>query len=310
MFIQQFQIEDTRQQATVITIQSSSRSKRSPVQSLRSVQVFKTARFQSFHRFAPLQSFLSFKAFYRCASFAGLRQFKSSKVQAFKDGFEWELARFGNSRNVERSVNRALTPRNSQAQLRIQGHKKRSYSDPEIGQIKILRLYFVYDVTTVINPLIHQGQLAGAIIQGLGFALYEEMAIEQGRVTVSHLGDYKFFCGRDIPPLVTSLVQSTVGPGSFSAKAVAEAGISVVAPAIANAVYDATGVRIAQLPITSEKLIKGLTSSGWRRKSTSIHRWTRGWCCRSKSTVERFSRPKVGLLDEKSFVCLTGLFSF
>ena len=117
----------------------------------------------------------------------------------------------------------------------------------ETGQISVIRLYFVYDVTTVINPLIHQGQLEGAIVQGLGYALCEEMGIEDGRVTVSSLGDYKIYCVRDVPPLVTSFVTSTVGPGPFSTKAVGEAGISIVAPAIANAIYDATGVRITQL---------------------------------------------------------------
>ena len=81
---------------------------------------------------------------------------------------------------------------------------------------------------------------------------------------VSSLGDYKIFGVPDIPLLVTSFVRLTVGPGPFSAKAVAEAGISIVAPAIANAVYDATEVRITQLPITPEKLFAGPTNSGFR----------------------------------------------
>ena len=138
--------------------------------------------------------------------------------------------------------------------------------DPETGQISVIRLYFVYDITTVINPLIHQGQLEGAIVQGLGYALCEEMGIEDGRVMVSSLGDYKIFCVRDVPPLITSFVTSTVGPGPFSTKAVGEAGISIVAPAIANAVYDATGVRITQLPITPDKIVKGLASRGFRTR--------------------------------------------
>ena len=142
--------------------------------------------------------------------------------------------------------------------------------DPETGEVSVTRLYFVYDVTTVINPRIHQGQLEGALIQGLGYALCEEIGIEEGRVTVSNLSDYKVCCVRDIPPLVTSLVKSTVGPGPFSAKAVAEAGISIVAPAIANAVYNATGVRITQLPITAEKLRKELTSSGFDTKANVV----------------------------------------
>jgi CO/xanthine dehydrogenase Mo-binding subunit len=150
----------------------------------------------------------------------------------------------------------------------FKGEKSAAYSfqalaadvavDRETGEIRVSRLYFVYDVTTVVNPLIHQGQLEGAIVQGLGYALCEEMGIDDGRVMVSGLSDYKIYCVRDIPPLVTSFVTSTVGPGPFSTKAVGEAGISIVAPAIANAVYDATGVRITQLPITPEKVIKGL----------------------------------------------------
>jgi CO/xanthine dehydrogenase Mo-binding subunit len=89
------------------------------------------------------------------------------------------------------------------------------------------------------------------------------MGIEDGRVMVSSLGDYKIVCVRDVPPLITSFVTSTAGPGPFSTKAVGEAGISIVAPAIANAVYDATGVRITQLPITPDKIVKGLASSGF-----------------------------------------------
>ena len=130
--------------------------------------------------------------------------------------------------------------------------------DAETGEITILDLYFVYDVTKVINPLIHQGQLEGALTQGLGYALCEDMGIEDGRVAVNNLGEYKICCVRDVPTLVTSLVTSSVGPGPFSAKAVAEAGIGIVAPAVANAVYNATGVRISELPITAEKVISGL----------------------------------------------------
>jgi CO/xanthine dehydrogenase Mo-binding subunit len=142
--------------------------------------------------------------------------------------------------------------------------------DPDTGQVSVTRLYFVYDVSTVINPLIHQGQLEGAIVQGLGYALCEEMGMEHGRVMVSSLGDYKIRCVRDIPPLVTAFVTSTVGPGPFSTKAVGEAGISIVAPAISNAVYHATGVRITQLPITAEKIMGGLASGEFRtRKSKS-----------------------------------------
>jgi CO/xanthine dehydrogenase Mo-binding subunit len=113
-------------------------------------------------------------------------------------------------------------------------------------------------VTKVINPLIHQGQIDGAVMQGIGHSLIENLASEEGRVLTLSLGDYKIPTIRDIPHLVTSLVQADEGPGPFGAKAVAEAAIGIVAPAIANAVYKATGVRIKDLPITSEKVLKGL----------------------------------------------------
>jgi CO/xanthine dehydrogenase Mo-binding subunit len=130
--------------------------------------------------------------------------------------------------------------------------------DAETGAVQVLKLYFTYDVTKVINPVIHQGQIDGAIVQGLGFSLMEEMAVDEGRVLTLSLGDYKLPNIKDVPPLLTSLVEATEGPGPFGVKAVAEAGISIVAPAIANAVYNATGVRITDLPVTAEKILAGL----------------------------------------------------
>ncbi len=130
--------------------------------------------------------------------------------------------------------------------------------DAETGAARVAKLYFTYDVTKVINPVIHQGQIDGAIVQGLGYSLMEEMAVDEGRVLTLSLGDYKIPNIKDVPPLVTSLVQAKKGPGPFGVKAVAEAGISIVAPAIANAVYNATGVRITELPVTAEKILAGL----------------------------------------------------
>jgi carbon-monoxide dehydrogenase large subunit len=140
--------------------------------------------------------------------------------------------------------------------------------DAETGAVRVLRLYFTYDVTKVINPVIHQGQIDGAIVQGLGFSLMEEMALEEGRILTLSLGDYKIPNIKDVPPLRTSLVEAKEGPGPFGAKAVAEAGISIVAPAIANAVYNATGVRIMDLPLTAEKVLAGLA----RRSATQLDR--------------------------------------
>lgn len=149
------------------------------------------------------------------------------------------------------------------------GHKPDVYSfqaavvdvevDRETGAVDLKHLYFVYDVGTVINPLIHQGQIEGGIVQGLGYALTEELKLDDGHITTVTLGDYKLPNIADKVPLTTSLVQAKAGPGPFGAKCVAEAGISVVAPAVANAVYNATGVRIKELPVTAEKILNGLS---------------------------------------------------
>ena len=154
------------------------------------------------------------------------------------------------------------------------GHKPDVYSfqavvvdvevDPESGKVQLKHVHFVYDVGTIINPLIHQGQIEGGIVQGLGYALTEEIQLDEGRVTTATLGDYKIRSIADNVPLTTSLVQAGVGPGPFGTKSVAEAGISIIAPAVANAVYNATGVRITDLPITAEKILRGLR---WHSKA-------------------------------------------
>lgn len=142
--------------------------------------------------------------------------------------------------------------------------------DRDTGQIELKKVYFVLDVGTIINPLIHQGQIEGGFVQGLGYTLTEEMLLDEGRVTTLSMGEYKIPSIRDIPRLITSLVRCEEGPGPFGAKAVGQVAISLVAPAMANAVYDATGVRITQLPITPEKIIKGLTSGGLRTRAKQI----------------------------------------
>jgi CO/xanthine dehydrogenase Mo-binding subunit len=128
--------------------------------------------------------------------------------------------------------------------------------DKATGQVHVERLYYVIDATKIINPLIFHGHIHGGVVQGLGFSLTEHLSTEDGRVTALSLGDYKLPTIRDIPELSTAIVKTNQGPGPFGAKAVGEAGISLVAPAIANAVADATGLRIKEAPITAEKIFR------------------------------------------------------
>ena len=162
------------------------------------------------------------------------------------------------------------------ASLRARGHSKparpETYTyqsvvadvavDKATGQIKIEKLYYVIDATKIINPLIFHGHIHGGLIQGLGFSLTEHLQTEDGRVTALSLNDYKLPTIRDIPQLSTAIVKANEGPGPFGAKAVGEAGISLVAPAIANAIADATGIRITEAPITAEKILHA-----WQRRS-------------------------------------------
>ena len=126
--------------------------------------------------------------------------------------------------------------------------------DPETGQIRLLDVVTAHDVGTIINPLGHQGQIDGGLLQGVGFGLLEELRIEEGQVSTLNLGDYKLPNIRDIPPLTTVLVEEELGPAPFHGKAIGESSITPTGAAIANAVYDAVGVRFHDLPINAEKV--------------------------------------------------------
>jgi xanthine dehydrogenase molybdenum-binding subunit len=130
--------------------------------------------------------------------------------------------------------------------------------DRESGEVRVLKLVSAHDVGTILNPLTHQGQIEGGVIQGFGFALTEDLKPEQGRITALNLGDLKLPTIQDVPHLKTVLVQEPAGSVPFNGKSIGEHSISPVAPAIANAVFDAVGVRITDLPISAEKVYFGL----------------------------------------------------
>jgi CO/xanthine dehydrogenase Mo-binding subunit len=130
--------------------------------------------------------------------------------------------------------------------------------DVSTGQVILRKLDTIHDVATILNPVGHQGQIDGGIIQGVGYGLMEELAMEEGRVITANLGEYKIPNIQDVPPLKTTLVHSHEGASPFQSKEIGESAISQVAPAIANAVFDAVGVRIKELPITAEKVFRAL----------------------------------------------------
>jgi CO/xanthine dehydrogenase Mo-binding subunit len=134
--------------------------------------------------------------------------------------------------------------------------------DPDTGEVKLLNFTTAHDVGQIINPISHQGQIEGGIMQGLGYALTEDLRLEDGRVTTLSFGEYKLPTMRDIPPLKTLLLESEHGVGPYHTRGIGESPCTPVAPAIANAVADAIGVRIRSLPITSEKVFQALQERG------------------------------------------------
>jgi xanthine dehydrogenase molybdenum-binding subunit len=134
--------------------------------------------------------------------------------------------------------------------------------DIETGQVKLLRFTTAHDVGQVINPVGHQGQINGGVIQGIGYALMEHLPVEDGNVMALTFGDYKFPSAQDIPELQTVLVESDSGVGPYAIKGIGENPIVPVAAAIANAIEDAVGVRIRDLPITAEKVYWALEAKG------------------------------------------------
>ncbi len=130
--------------------------------------------------------------------------------------------------------------------------------DPETGQVKLRKYISAHNTGTVLNPLMHQGQIDGGTVMGIGYALMEHLVIEGGKVATTHFGEFKIPTIMDIPPLKTAVTEIPKGPGPYSSMAIGETANIPVAAAIANAVQDAVGVRIMELPITAEKVFKAL----------------------------------------------------
>ena len=130
--------------------------------------------------------------------------------------------------------------------------------DPETGEITVNKLITVHDIGAILNPLNHQGQVEGGIIQGLGYALMEELELEDGHISTLSFGDYKIPTSADVPVMETVLIQGNAGPAPYESKGIGESSNIPVAGAIANAVFDAVGVRITDLPVTADKVLAGL----------------------------------------------------
>ena len=131
--------------------------------------------------------------------------------------------------------------------------------DTETGQVRITRLINVADVGKPINPKIVETQLSGASLMQLGFSMFEKMHIDGGQVTNASLADYKIPGFHDVPPVMENeAVDTYQSNGPFGAKGVGELATFGLSPAIANAIEDAVGVRLTELPLTAEAVFRAL----------------------------------------------------
>ncbi len=130
--------------------------------------------------------------------------------------------------------------------------------DPETGEVRVLRYVVAQDVGFAINPRLIEGQIEGGVAQGLGQALFEQIPYANGQPLVHNLTDYAIPTTYDVPNVSSILLESPSDAGPFGAKGVGEPPIIEPPAAVANALEDATGVRITTLPITSEKVFKAL----------------------------------------------------
>jgi CO/xanthine dehydrogenase Mo-binding subunit len=136
--------------------------------------------------------------------------------------------------------------------------------DTETGAVRVEKLVNAADCGRPINPAVARTQLSGAATMQLGFTLSEIMLLDGGQVTNASLADYKIPGIRDIPPMVNELVAAEQHSGPFGAKGLGESGTFGVSPAIANAIHDAVGVRITELPITAEAVFRALRQQAGR----------------------------------------------
>jgi CO/xanthine dehydrogenase Mo-binding subunit len=130
--------------------------------------------------------------------------------------------------------------------------------DTETGEVTVLKSIGAHDIGQAINPAAVEGQIEGGAAQGQGYALSEEMIYEAGKLTTPSFSEYLIPTSMDMPKVRSIILESRSGVGPFGAKGIGEPSLTPVAPAIANAVADAIGARVFDLPITPEKVVAAL----------------------------------------------------
>jgi CO/xanthine dehydrogenase Mo-binding subunit len=148
---------------------------------------------------------------------------------------------------------------NFQSSPMYAAHLAKVAVDPETGEVRVLDYIAVQDVGHAINPVAVEGQIQGGVTQGLGWAMFEGFEYdENGQLLTSTLMDYALPHSQDVPNIKTIMIEIPSATGPFGAKGVGEPPVVPVAAAVANAIHDAIGARVTEIPITPERLFKTL----------------------------------------------------
>lgn len=148
--------------------------------------------------------------------------------------------------------------------------------DIQTGKLEICRYIGVHDAGKILNPMLAEGQIEGGVLQGLGYAIYEDYKFDDsGRMRNDSFLDYKIPTSMDVPPIICSFAESFEERGPLGAKGLGEPTIVPVAAAVANAIYDAIGVRMTDLPYTPESIWRALQqmkgSQSDESKGSAVH---------------------------------------
>jgi xanthine dehydrogenase molybdenum-binding subunit len=137
-------------------------------------------------------------------------------------------------------------------------HGVRVKVDQDTGKVQILKYVAAHDVGKAINPMLLEGQVYGGVMMGLGYALTEQVISEKGENMNPNFRDYKILTAKDVVPIEAPVLETYDEDGPYGAKGIGEPGCVPTAPAVANAIYDAVGVRINDLPITPERILAAI----------------------------------------------------
>jgi CO/xanthine dehydrogenase Mo-binding subunit len=147
--------------------------------------------------------------------------------------------------------------------------------DPDTGQYRVERVAACYDVGRVVNPGMIAGQTYGGIVQGLGTGMMEELVLDRatGRIANASLMDYKIPSSEDVPAeMLVSYVETAQADGPLGARGIGEHTMIPTPAAVANALFDACGIRIKEMPITAEKVLRALKEKAGYRLQASGYR--------------------------------------